>query len=68
GETSPPVQTQFGWHVIRVEDRRNRPVPPLDQVRDQIYQLLISEAQRDIYDEMRTKASVDLVDMPGVSE
>lgn len=68
GETSPPVQTQFGWHVIRVEDRRNRPVPPLDQVRDQIYQLLISEAQRDIYDEMRAKASVDLVDMPGVSE
>ena len=68
GETSPPVQTQFGWHVIRVEDRRNRPVPPLNQVRDQIYQLLISEAQRDIYDEMRAKASVDLVDMPGVSE
>lgn len=68
GETSPPVQTQFGWHVIRVEDRRNRAVPPLDQVRDQIYQLLISEAQRDIYDEMRAKASVDLVDMPGVSE
>ena len=68
GETSPPVQTQFGWHVIRVEDRRNRPVPPLDQVRDQIYQLLISEAQRDIYDEMRAKASVDLVDMPGLSE
>ena len=50
GETSPPVQTQFGWHVIRVEDRRKRPVPPFDQVRDQIYQLLISEAQRDIYD------------------
>jgi len=68
GETSPPVQTQFGWHVIRVEDRRNRPVPPFDQVQDQIYQLLISEAQRDIYDEMRAKASVDLVDMPGVSE
>ena len=68
GETSPPVQTQFGWHVIRVEDRRNRPVPPLDQVRDQIYQLLVSEAQRDIYDEMRAKASVDIVDMPSVSE
>ncbi len=68
GETSPPVQTHFGWHVIRVEDRRNRPVPTFDQVRDQIYQLLISEAQRDIYDEMRAKASVDLVDMPGVSE
>jgi peptidyl-prolyl cis-trans isomerase C len=68
GETSPPVQTQFGWHVIRVEDRRNRPVPPLDQVRDQIFQLLISEAQRDIYDEMRAKAAVDFVNMPRLSE
>lgn len=68
GETSPPVQTQFGWHVIRVEDRRNRPVPPLEQVRDQIYQLLISEAQRDIYDEMRAKAAVDLVNMPRLPE
>ena len=68
GETSPPVQTQFGWHVIRVEDRRNRPVPPLDQVRDQIFQLLISEAQRDIYDEMRAKATVNFVNMPRLSE
>jgi peptidyl-prolyl cis-trans isomerase C len=68
GETSPPVQTQFGWHVIRVEDRRNRSVPPLDQVRDQIFQLLISEAQRDIYDEMRAKAAVDFVNMPRLSE
>ena len=68
GETSPPVKTQFGWHVIRVEDRRNRPVPPLDQVRDQIFQLLISEAQRDIYDEMRAKAAVDYVNMPRLSE
>ncbi len=68
GETSPPVQTQFGWHVIRVEDRRNRSVPPLDQARDQIFQLLISEAQRDIYDEMRAKAAVDFVNMPRLSE
>ena len=68
GETSPPVQTQFGWHVIRVEDRRNRPVPPLDQVRDQIFQLLISEAQRDIYDEMRAKAAVNFVNTPHLSE
>ncbi|MBL6787203.1 MAG: peptidylprolyl isomerase [PS1 clade bacterium] len=68
GDTSPPVQTQFGWHVIRVEDRRNRPVPPLEQVSDRILQLLISEAQRDIYDEMRAKAKVDLVNTPRLSE
>src|SRR5262249_16793580 len=36
GELSDPVKTQFGWHVIRVEDKRDRPVPRFEQVKDQI--------------------------------
>ena len=44
------------------------PFPPLEQVSDRILQLLISEAQRDIYDEMRVKAKVDLVNTPRLSE
>jgi peptidyl-prolyl cis-trans isomerase C len=34
--TEIPVKTEFGWHVIKVEDRRNSSVPPLEQVRPQI--------------------------------
>jgi peptidyl-prolyl cis-trans isomerase C len=34
--TSAPVQTQFGWHVIRLEDTREVAPPPFDQVKQQV--------------------------------
>ena len=36
GQLSDPVKTQFGWHVLKVEDKRNRPIPEFDKVKDQI--------------------------------
>ena len=68
GKISEPVKTQFGWHVIKLEDRRSKPTPPLDDVRDQIYQILISEARREIYDEMRKGADVQFVNIAPSSE
>ena len=68
GKVSDPVKTQFGWHVIKLEDRRTKPTPALDDVRDQIYQILISEARRGIYDEMRQGADVQFVQIPASSE
>lgn len=44
GEISDPVQTQFGWHVILLEDTRDRPAPPLESVREEI----VGEMSRDI--------------------
>ncbi len=58
GKVSAPVKTEFGWHVIKLEDRRFKPTPPLDEMRDQIFQILISEARRDLYDKMRDAADV----------
>jgi peptidyl-prolyl cis-trans isomerase C len=41
GEVTPaPVQTQYGWHVIQLLDTRETPVPPLDQVKDRVGQLV----------------------------
>lgn len=41
GEITPaPVQTQYGWHVIQLIDTRETPVPPLDQVKDRVAQLV----------------------------
>ena len=39
GEISDPVKSQFGWHVIKVEGKRTKPVPPFDDVKGQIGQL-----------------------------
>ena len=36
GQLSDPVKTQFGWHVIKVEDKRTKPPPAFEQVKDQI--------------------------------
>lgn len=68
GKISAPVKTQFGWHVIKLEDRRTKSTPALDDVRDQIYQILISEARRGIYEEMRQGADVQFVQIPTSSE
>jgi parvulin-like peptidyl-prolyl isomerase len=42
GEVSQPVQTQFGWHLIKVSERK---VQPLDEVRDEVRQRLLGESQ-----------------------
>ncbi|MGR3485459.1 MAG: peptidylprolyl isomerase [Paracoccaceae bacterium] len=36
GEISAPVQTQFGWHVVRLNDTREAPLPTFAQMRDEI--------------------------------
>lgn len=46
GQISDPVQTQFGWHVILLEEVRDRPAPPLQEVREE----LIGEMSREITD------------------
>jgi peptidyl-prolyl cis-trans isomerase C len=68
GEISAPVKTQFGWHIIKVEDRRSQPTPELEQVRDQIFQVLIGDARRDIYTKMREQADVQFVETGTPSE
>jgi peptidyl-prolyl cis-trans isomerase C len=44
GEVSEPFQTQFGWHVAKLNEVRDQPPPQLEQVRDQIVEQLQQEA------------------------
>jgi peptidyl-prolyl cis-trans isomerase C len=65
GETTQaPVRTQFGWHVIRVEERRDRPVPALEQLRDQIEAFLVRRAQGALVTRLREGAKIERVEAP----
>ena len=58
GAISDPVKSPFGWHLIYLADKRDRPVPPLEQVRDKIVENLSRELQQKIVSEGRAGADV----------
>ena len=69
GEVSAaPVQTEFGWHLIKVEDRRETPQPAFDEMRDQISQQLSQEAASEILEGLRGNATIEKFDMQGNPE
>nr|WP_047581938.1 peptidylprolyl isomerase [Methylobacterium sp. ZNC0032] len=67
GEISEPVKSQFGWHVIKLEDKRSKPLPDFAAVKPQIDQYLERKAQQDIVLSLREKAKVERLDKPATS-
>ena len=57
--TDPPVQTQFGWHVIRLEDERPFKTPGFEEVKPQLQQNLQRQAIDKIVGDLRAKAKVE---------
>jgi peptidyl-prolyl cis-trans isomerase C len=64
GQISDPVHTQFGWHVIKVEDKRTKPTPPFDQVKAQLANYVEHRAQAEMVDNLRKNATVERLDKP----
>lgn len=62
GQVSEPVKSQFGWHVIKLEDKRTKPLPDFAMVKPQIDQYLERKAQQDIILALREKAKVERLD------
>jgi peptidyl-prolyl cis-trans isomerase C len=62
GQYSEPVKSQFGWHVIQVEDKRTKEFPPLDKVRDQVKRYVIQKAQSDAIMKLRESAKIERFD------
>lgn len=60
-----PVQTQFGWHVIKVADKRERPKPTYDEVKDQLEEMLRKQILDDYLNNIREGANVTLFDYNG---
>jgi peptidyl-prolyl cis-trans isomerase C len=58
GAVSAPVETQFGWHVIRLNETRPLPIPTLEEVRDEIANRLEQEAVEAAIAELEATADI----------
>jgi peptidyl-prolyl cis-trans isomerase C len=56
--TAQPIETQFGWHVIRLEDVRDAKIPPFEEVKPQLQQRLQNEAVQKHVQELRSRAGM----------
>lgn len=62
GEVSPPVQTQFGWHVLILTDTRQKEAPSLDEVRDDLTNQLRQQAVQEMIEDVTASAEIERPD------
>ena len=58
--TTQPVQTQFGWHVIKVDSKEIAPAPTMENMREQLVQTLSTQALGRVLEELRAKQEIKL--------
>lgn len=64
GQISEPVKSQFGWHIIKVEEKRMKTFPPFEQLKDQAMRYVAQKAQSEMITELRGKAKIERFDEP----
>lgn len=66
GQISEPVKSRFGWHVIKVEDRRTQQFPPLASVRDQVERFIARRAHTEAIEGLRKAAKIEQIEQAPV--
>lgn len=62
GEVSQPVKTDFGWHIIKLEDRKTGVAQPYDQVKAAIRNILVRKKVQEVVDQTRAASKVEILD------
>lgn len=61
-EISDPVQSRFGWHLILVEEKRKKPLPKFDEVKDRILNGMIHQQAQSVAKQLRDGAKIEYLD------
>jgi peptidyl-prolyl cis-trans isomerase C len=62
GEISAPVKTDYGWHVIKFEDRKQGGAQPFEQVKAGVKAVLMRKKVQDIVSDLRKQAKIEIID------
>ncbi|MCB1338019.1 MAG: peptidylprolyl isomerase [Maritimibacter sp.] len=66
GQISAPVESQFGWHIIRLDDKRVKGAPPLEEVKDKIVKKIQQDTVAEAYEALLAGATVEKADLSGI--